>query len=224
MRRRAARRGHAAALALSGVQVRVEGLEHLPERPPDALPHTSAVLVVANHASYVDSILLTAVLPPRFGYAAMRELAGAALLGAPLRRLGAVFVERGDAAGGVEDTAVLEAHAARRRTAGDLPEGTFRRAPGLLPFKLGAFVVAAHTGRRIIPVTLAGTRSLLRDGEWLPRRCEIVITVGAPIVSAEHDWDAALALRAAARSAILASVAEPDAEIARHAAGTLAGV
>ena len=76
----------------------------------------------------------------------------------------------------------------------------------------------------IIPVTLAGTRSLLRDGEWLPRRCEIVITVGAPIVSTEHDWGAALALRAAARSAILASVAEPDAEIAPHAAGTLAGV
>jgi len=104
------------------------------------------------------------------------------------------------------------------------PEGTFRRAPGLLPFKLGAFVVAAHTGAPIIPVTLAGTRSLLRDGEWLPRRCEIVITVGAPIVSTEHDWDAALALRAAARSAILASVAEPDAEIAPHAAGALARV
>jgi 1-acyl-sn-glycerol-3-phosphate acyltransferase len=188
------------------------------------LPHTSAVLVVANHASYVDSILLTAVLPPRFGYAAMRELAGAALLGAPLRRLGAVFVERGDAAGGVEDTAVLEAHARAGEPLVVFPEGTFRRAPGLLPFKLGAFVVAAHTGVPIIPVTLAGTRSLLRDGEWLPRRCEIVITVGAPIVSTEHDWDAALALRAAARSAILASVAEPDAEIAPHAAGTLAGV
>ena len=182
------------------------------------------MLVVANHASYVDSILLTAVLPPRFGYAAMRELAGAALLGAPLRRLGAVFVERGDAAGGVEDTAVLEAHARAGEPLVIFPEGTFRRAPGLLPFKLGAFVVAAHTGAPIIPVTLVGTRSLLRAGEWLPRRCEIVITVGAPIVSTEHDWDAALALRAAARSAILASVAEPDAEIAPHAAGALAGV
>ena len=185
-------------------------------------PNRSAVLVVANHASYADSILLTAVLPPRFGYAAKRELASAALLGAPLRRLGAVFVERVDAAGGVEDTAALEAHARAGEPLVVFPEGTFRRAPGLLPFKLGAFVVAAHTGAPIIPVALAGTRSLLRSGEWLPRRCEIVITVGAPIVSTEHDWDAALALRAAARSAILASVAEPDAEIAPHAAGALA--
>ncbi len=217
-RRRAARAWARGALALSGIHVRVEGLEHLPE----CLAKSNAAVIVANHASYADSILLTAVLPPRFGYAAMRELASAALLGAPLRRLGAVFVERADAAGGVEDTGVLEAHARAGEPLVIFPEGTFRRAPGLLPFKLGAFVVAAHTGAPIIPVALAGTRSLLRCGEWLPRRCEIVITIGAPIVSTEHNWNAALALRAAARSAILASVAEPDAEIAPHAAGALA--
>lgn len=222
-RRRAARAWARSALALSGIHVRVEGLEHLPEslsdRVPEGLQQMSAVLVVANHASYADSILLTAVLPPRFGYAAMRELASTALLGAPLRRLGAVFVERVDAAGGALDTGALEAHTRAGEPLVIFPEGTFRRAPGLLPFKLGAFVVAAHTGAPIIPVTLVGTRSLLRDGEWLPRRCEIVITVGSPIVASEHDWDAALALRAAARCAILASLAEPDAEIAPHVAG-----
>ncbi len=217
-RRRAARAWARGALGLSGIHVRVEGLEHLREH----LPNRSAVLVVANHASYADSILLTAVLPPRFGYAAMRELAGAALLGAPLRRLGAVFVERADTAGGVEDAGVLEAHARAGEAMVIFPEGTFRRAPGLLPFKLGAFVVAAHTGATIIPVALAGTRSLLRCGEWLPRRCEVVITVGSAIVSSEHDWNAALAMRAAARRAILASVAEPDAEMTPHAAGALA--
>jgi 1-acyl-sn-glycerol-3-phosphate acyltransferase len=173
------------------------------ERLPECLPNTSAALVVANHASYVDSILLTAALPPRFGNAAKRELASAALFGTLLRRLGAVFVERVDAAGGVEDTVVLEAHARAGEPLVIFPEGTFRRAPGLLPFKLGAFVVAAHTGAPIIPVALVGTRSLLRAGEWLPRRCEIVITIGTPIVSIEHDWDAALGLRDAARSAIL---------------------
>ena len=61
---------------------------------------------------------------------------------------------------------------------------------------------------------VVGTRSLLRAGEWLPRRCEIVITIGMPIVSSEHDWDAALALRDAARRALAriekVIAAEPD--------------
>ena len=214
LRRRAARAWARCALRLSGIHVRVEGLERLPT--------ASAAVVVANHASYADSILLTAALPPRFGYAVKRELATAALLGAPLRRLGAVFVERVDAAGGVEDTGVLEAHTRAGEPLVMFPEGTFRRAPGLLPFKLGAFVVAAHTGAPIIPVALVGTRSLLRPGEWLPRRCEIVITIGTPIVSSEHDWDAALALRDAARRAILARVPEPDADIQPHAVGAFA--
>ena len=72
LRRRAARAWARCALRLSGIHVRVEGLDRLP---------TSAAVVVANHASYADSILLTATLPPRFGYAVKRELATAALLG-----------------------------------------------------------------------------------------------------------------------------------------------
>jgi 1-acyl-sn-glycerol-3-phosphate acyltransferase len=126
--------------------------------------------------------------------------------------LGAVFVERFDAAGSVEDTGVLEARARAGEAFVVFPEGTLRRAPGLLPFKLGAFVVAAHTGAPIIPVALVGTRSLLRDGEWLPHRSRIMIEIGAPIRSPNRDWNAALALRDAARRAILARVSEPDAD------------
>ena len=214
-RRRAARAWARCALALSGIRVRVEGLA--------SLPSGSAAVLVANHASYADSILLVAALPPQFGFAAKRELATTAFVGTLLRRLGTVFVERVDAAGGVEDTGVLEAHARAGERLLVFPEGTFRRAPGLLPFKLGAFVVAAHTGVPIVPVSLVGTRSLLRAGEWLPRRGEIVITIGTPIVAAEHGWEAALALRDAARRAILASVAEPDSDMRPHTAGAFAG-
>jgi hypothetical protein len=39
-----------------------------------------------------------------------------------------------------------------------------------------------------------------------------VIAIGAPITTAEHDWQAVLALRDASRRAILARVLEPDVE------------
>lgn len=214
LRRRAARAWARTATRLAGVQVRIEGIERLPA--------SSAALVVANHSSYADSIILTAALPPRFAFVAKRELETTAMLGVMLKRLGAVFVERADLAGAVEDTAVLESHARAGEPLVVFPEGTFRRAPGVLPFKLGAFVVAAHTETPVIPVALIGTRSLLRPGQWLPRRTEVVIEVGMPIIASQHDWTAAVALRDAARHAILERVPEPDTGIELEPVGALA--
>ena len=93
------------------------------------------------------------------------------------------------------------------------PEGTFRRASGLQPFKLGAFVIAAETGAPLVPVTLNGTRSLLRDKAWLPHRSAVRVTIVAAIRPAGPGWDRALELRDAARKAIAATLAEPTIDV-----------
>ena len=80
------------------------------------------------------------------------------------------------------------------------PEGTFRRASGLQPFKLGAFVVAAETETALVPVTLNGTRSLLRDMAWLPDRSAVRVMIGVAIAPAGPGWNHALELRDAARA------------------------
>jgi 1-acyl-sn-glycerol-3-phosphate acyltransferase len=178
----------------------MEGLDRLPPGRP--------LIVVANHASYVDSILLGAVLPAEFSFAAKRELADVPLIGRALRRLGIAFVERFDATQGVEDTRALEARARAGESMVFFPEGTLRRASGLQPFKLGAFVIAAETGTPLVPVTLNGTRSLLRDQAWLPQRGDVRVTIGEPIPPAGPGWDHALELRDAARKAMAASLAE----------------
>src|SRR5713226_6431806 len=90
------------------------------------------------------------------------------------------------------------------------PEGTFRRMPGLLPFRMGAFVVAARSGMPVVPVTLRGTRSMLREGQWLFRRGALSATFGEPIEPAGTDWNAAIALRNQTRAEILRLCAEPD--------------
>ncbi len=51
-------------------------------------------VVVANHASYLDGLVMTAALPPRFGFVIKREMERVPLAGALLRRLGSEFVER----------------------------------------------------------------------------------------------------------------------------------
>ena len=92
------------------------------------------------------------------------------------------------------------------------PEGTFQRASGLQPFKLGAFVIAAETGTPLVPVMLNGTRSLLRDKAWLPTRSEIRVTFGAALLPTRTGWGQALELRDAARKSMAAALAEPTSD------------
>jgi 1-acyl-sn-glycerol-3-phosphate acyltransferase len=61
-----------------------------------------------------------------------------------------------------------------------------------------------------VPVTIRGTRSALRDGQWLFHRSRISVTFSPPIAPSGSDWDAAIHLRDATRAEILRLVAEPD--------------
>ena len=207
-RARALARGAARLVfAFWGTTPRVEGAEHL-------VPGLNAI-VVSNHASYLDGLLLSAVLPPRIAFVAKRELAPQLFAGTLLRRLGSVFVERVDVSRGLEDHRAIEQNARAGLAPLVFPEGTLRREPGLLPFRMGAFVAATQAGVPVVPVVIRGTRSMLPDGIWIPRRARLEVWVGEPLVSAGDGWHAAIALRDKARAAILARSGEPDAPAVR---------
>jgi len=82
--------------------------------------------------------------------------------------------------------------------------------PGLLEFHIGAFLTAAQLGLPIVPITICGTRSILRSDFWLFRRGDITVHIGAPIEPQGKDFQAAIALRDATREKILARCGEPD--------------
>jgi 1-acyl-sn-glycerol-3-phosphate acyltransferase len=189
-----------------GAPLAVRGLENLPRGTPSVL--------VANHSSYLDGVALIAALPVHYRFVAKRELRDQLVAGVYLARLAAEFVERFDAQQSVEDANRLAALPARGTSIAFFPEGTFTRAPGLMSFHLGAFVAAARSGAAVVPVAIRGTRTLLRAGQWFPRRGAIVVTVGAPIAPPKDGRDlfsAALMLRDAARAEILRHCGEPDA-------------
>jgi len=181
----------------------------------DRLHGDRASVVVANHASYLDGIVLIATLPVRLGFVAKAELEQSFITRIFLRRIGAVFVERFDLQRGVADAR----HIAHQVQAGHsllfFAEGTFTRMPGLLPFHMGAFVAAAEAGVPVVPVTIRGTRSILRAGSWLPHAGTVSVHVGEPLEPAGTDWDAAVKLRDATREVILQQAAEPDLALER---------
>ena len=201
-RRRALAALARALLRASGLPLRLPG--------PDAFPARGPVTVVANHASYLDAILLQAVLPDYCAFVAKKELARHALLRYFLARIGVHRVERFEVAASVEDAGDLVAAARKGASLVFFPEGTLRREPGLGPFHAGAFVAAAMAGTPVLPVALRGTRSVLRDGQWRPRRGPIEILVAPPLMPGGVDWPAVVNLRDQARAEILARCEEPD--------------
>jgi 1-acyl-sn-glycerol-3-phosphate acyltransferase len=193
--RRSAGRRYLRGLARAcGIPLHVHGLEHLPQGP---------CILCANHASYLDGPLLTAVLPPRFAFVAKQELRETLFMRRLFGALGAIYVRREDAEGGVQDAATLAIQARAGESLIFFPEGTFRRAPGLLPFRMGAFVVATRTGLPILPVAIRGTRAMLPDGSSRPSRGTLSVVIEPPIAPDGEDFDAALRLRGACREAIL---------------------
>ncbi len=201
-RRRWVRRMLRLFLAWIGIPLRLEGAANLATGGPR--------IVATNHASYLDSLVLTALLPPDLAFVAKRELEGSALFRIPLRRLGTVFVERFDASQGAAETRKAVEAVQAGESLVIFPEGTFRRYPGLLPFRMGAFAVAVDAGVPVVPVVIAGTRSILRGDELFMRRGPVKVSVAPPIRPDGSGWHAGVRLRDEVRAAILERYGEPD--------------
>ena len=167
---------------------------------------------MVDHASWIDGPVLAAVLPQSFHFVAGEVLERQALNEFVLRRLGHQFVERHQRAHGVADADRLAALVRAGQSLVIFPEGRLARAPGLRPFHMGAFVVAAETGVPAVPVAIRGTRTILRPEHRFPRRGAVDIAVGEPIWPSGADWAAAVELQHAARNAVMRLSGEPDVE------------
>ena len=176
---------------------------------PERLPPGQCV-VVCNHASYLDGIVLTAALPPRFGFVIKREMAGVPLAGALLRRLGSQFVERFDRQRGASDARRVLRNATQGHSLVFFPEGTFTRTPGLLKFHTGAFATATRAGCPLVPAVLRGTRRALPPSGAFPARCAPDGDAAAARARRRGAEHAVTELRDRARAAILAALGEPD--------------
>lgn len=208
-RRNVARRMSRTLLLFAGMPLVVKNLERIP---------AGQCVVVANHASYLDGVVMTAALPPRFGFVIKREMERVPLAGALLRRLGSEFVERFNRnRGGVDARRVL-----RTAVSGNslvfFPEGTFDSRPGLGKFHAGAFTIAARAGCPVVPAVVRGTRRAFPPKKAWPHPSRIEIEFLEPIFAEADSPDVAVELRERARQAILDELREPDLAPPRAAA------
>ena len=188
---------------LAGMPVRMLDGQHLPAGP---------CVVVANHASYLDGVVLKAALPARFSFVIKKEVSRLPLAGFVLRRIGSEFVDRFNRhAGGMDARRLFKAADAGQALA-FFPEGTFLAQPGLGKFHTGAFAIVARAELPIVPIAIRGTRHILPSGRILPRPGRIYIQVLPPLGPLPGlDPNAATQqTRDQARARILAALDEPD--------------
>ncbi|WP_455204137.1 AMP-binding protein, partial [Kaarinaea lacus] len=194
---------------LSGTNVQVSGLENLPDTQ-------QTCVYVANHSSYLDALIIIHSIQRQVSFVAKSELQQNVLSRLFLDRINTAYVERIDIEKGIEHTKELIASLQQGQSAFFFPEGTFVRNPGLLPFRLGAFVAAAEAQVPVVPVCIRGSRSILRANSWLPRHGAIQVSIGKPIqpIAAQDEtsdkWAVAKQLRDTAREQILSHCGEPD--------------
>jgi len=161
-------------LAVSGVRVRVEGLEHID-------PNGSYVFV-SNHLSYMDTPVVLSHVPGQFRFLAKRGLFQIPLLGTHLSQAGHIPVPRGDPRAAVKTMQVAaETIANKRISLLIFPEGGRSHDGKLRPFKEGAVYIAVKAGVPIVPMTLIGTRDVLPFGGGVVLPGKVTLRVLPPI-------------------------------------------
>ena len=192
-----------AFFAVAGLRLRLIDAHLLPTGP---------CVVVANHASYLDGIVLKAALPARFSFVIKKEFSRVPLAGLLLRRIGSEFVDRFNRHAGAMDARRLLKAADAGQALAFFPEGTFLAEPGLGKFHSGAFAIAARADLPVVPLAIRGTRHILPSGRFLPRPGRIDIHV-LPLIAPVRDLKASEAVnytRDQAHARILAELGEPD--------------
>ncbi|MGZ3240995.1 MAG: lysophospholipid acyltransferase family protein [Burkholderiaceae bacterium] len=202
--RRIVRFGVRLLFVFAGIRLSVTGLDRLP-----AQPH----VLLVNHSSFLDGIVLTALLPASPGYSfVMRQEFDIQRLLCPLMKsLGALVLNRSQKKKRVRSDIDMMTNALLQgENLVIFPEGGFSPEPTLKPFHSGAFVAAANANVPIVVARLQGARSALKPKTWLPRRANMTLEIGPILSSSGKNRAAIMQFLAAARAAMMPVSKEAD--------------
>ncbi|MBO8141576.1 MAG: 1-acyl-sn-glycerol-3-phosphate acyltransferase [Firmicutes bacterium] len=145
-------------------------------------------IVVSNHVSYLDPILIGAALPRPVHFMAKEELFRYPVLRWLLPKVHAFPVRRGrpDRQAIRRALDILESG----QVVGIFPEGTRSASGELQDVHGGAAMLALKSGASVVPMVLVGVESALAGGRKIPRRAPIVVRIGPPFkLLPSGQWD-----------------------------------
>jgi 1-acyl-sn-glycerol-3-phosphate acyltransferase len=163
-------------LWISGIKVRVHGLEHLDVG--------RSVIYMSNHQSNFDIPVFLSALPVQFRWLAKAELFKIPIFGRGMRGAGYISLDRSNRKSAMASLAKAAETIRDGSSVLIFPEGTRTEDGGLLPFKNGGFILAVDAGVPIVPMAICGTFAILPKGKLRFRRHPVHIFIRPAIDAA----------------------------------------
>lgn len=144
---------------------KVEGIENLPLK--------TNFIVVANHASWLDPVIVGVAIPKKINYIAVRGLYKINWLRWFVRLMQALPT------GSASEKAIE--FLSKNKVIGLFPEGGCSRDGKLREFRRGAALLGLKTGRPIVPCAVLGSYKALPARAKFPKFVPIKVKIGRPI-------------------------------------------
>lgn len=198
--------GAKTALFMAGVRISVTGREKIPTG--------KAVVFMPNHQSNCDPPAVAVILPPVL-IMAKKEFFRMPVLGTGMRMRGFIPVDRTnrDSAFDAVEHAVEALKAGHSFLA--FPEGTRSNTGQLLAFKKGVFVMAIKAGAPIIPISVSGTRKVMRKGDFRIHPGAVRITIHDAVPTAGCGISDRARIAGQVRQAIMTGLSAEEQPIER---------
>ena len=179
----------------TGVRIHVEGLEHLEAG--------RSYVFAANHQSIYDIPILFTSIPAQLRIVAKESLGRIPFMGWHLHRAGHLLVDRRNPGPGIV--------AKMKRLIGEssslivFPEGTRSVDGAVGRFKKGPFLVAIDARLPVVPVSIAGSRHVMKKGQLTVCPGEVRLTVHEPLPTSNVDRKDVLAFAARVQEVVRSS-------------------
>ncbi|MBL0712856.1 MAG: 1-acyl-sn-glycerol-3-phosphate acyltransferase [Desulfosarcina sp.] len=138
-------------------------------------------VIVCNHQSQYDIIVLYGWLKIDFKWVMKQELRNIPVIGIACDKLGHIYVDRSNPEAARDSIEAAKARVTDGTSVLFFPEGTRSRDGRLKSFKKGAFYFALDLKLPLLPITITGTRQILPSDtlDLFPGRA--TMTIHAPI-------------------------------------------
>lgn len=143
---------------------KVEGIENLPQK--------TNFIVVANHSSFLDPVLIGAAIPRKIYWIALRDFYSSFWLRWIMDMTETLPT------GGASEKVVYSLM--KNKNVGLFPEGTRNFDGKLKEFRRGAALLALKSGRPIVPCAILGAYEAFPRGVKFPKFLPIKVKIGKP--------------------------------------------